>query len=121
VCPIKSQLIHIIDRFGLDYEFIEANGLTWIDNLETGSGGNLADPKHPDHFKDYVQSYLQRFGVRKVEANALVAAPEAGRELYRQAILKYIPHDTLLNYAVRLDEVREELRGAVARRIRGRP
>jgi hypothetical protein len=27
-----------IDRFGLDYEFIEEQGLTWIDNLETSNG-----------------------------------------------------------------------------------
>jgi hypothetical protein len=27
----------IIDRFGLNADFIEANNLTWIDNLETGS------------------------------------------------------------------------------------
>jgi hypothetical protein len=46
----------IIDRFGLDYDFIEANGLTWIDNLETGSGKSLADPKHPDHLKPYVKA-----------------------------------------------------------------
>ena len=71
----------IIDRFGLDFDFTEANGLTWIDNLETSSGRSLADPKHPDHKKPYVQSYLKRFGERKVEANALVARPEAGHEL----------------------------------------
>jgi hypothetical protein len=28
----------IIERFGLDYNFIRAQGLTWIDNLETSSG-----------------------------------------------------------------------------------
>ena len=68
----------IIDRFGLNFDFIEAQGLTWIDNLETGAGGRLDDPRHPDHDKAYVQDYLRRFGVRKVEANALVARP-AGR------------------------------------------
>src|SRR5215472_1962000 len=88
----------IIDRFGLDYNFIERNGLTWIENLATGSGKSLADPKHPDHFKAYVQTYLRRFGARKVEANALVARPEAGRELCRQAILRYVPESAIDDY-----------------------
>src|SRR5262249_47821811 len=81
----------IIERFGLNADFIEEQGLTWIDNLETGSGGRLDDPRHPDHGKSYVQSYLARFGARKVEANALVVRPEAGRELCRQAILRHVP------------------------------
>jgi len=41
----------IIERFGLDFDFIEANGLVWIDNLETSSGKSLDDSSHPDHFK----------------------------------------------------------------------
>jgi hypothetical protein len=49
----------IIARFGFDYDFIEANGLTWIDNLETSSGKSLADPRHCDHRKPYVQEYLR--------------------------------------------------------------
>ena len=81
-------------------DFIEANGLTWIDNLETSRGKSLADPKHPDHFRPYVQSYLKRFGARKVEANALVARPEAGRELCRQAIRWYVPSRPSLTITV---------------------
>jgi hypothetical protein len=107
----------IIDRFGLDYDFIEVNGLTWIENLETSSGKSLADPKHPDHFKPYVQSYLKRFGVRKVEANALVSRPKAGRELCRQAILRYVPGTAIANYNRRLAAVREELRQALIERM----
>jgi hypothetical protein len=62
----------IIERFGLDYDFIVAQALVWIENLETGSGKfPLNDPRHPDHFKPYVQSYLRQFGARKCEANAL--------------------------------------------------
>ena len=48
----------------------DARNLTWIDNLETASGGRLDDPGHPDHKKFYVQDYLARFGARKVEARA---------------------------------------------------
>lgn len=80
----------VIERFGLNADFIKAHRLTWIENLETGSGGRLDDPRHPDHAKSYVQDYLSSFGARKVEANALVTRPEAGRALCREAILKYV-------------------------------
>jgi hypothetical protein len=87
-----------IDRFGLNYDFVQAQGLTWIDGLETGSGEDLANPKHPDHFKPYVQNYLKKYGARKVEANALVARHEAGRQLCREAIEKYIDQDGIKEY-----------------------
>jgi hypothetical protein len=75
----------------LNADFIEANGLSWIDNLETSSGGRLDDPRHTDHRKPYVQTYIREFGVRKCEANPLVVTPEAGRQLCRDAILQYVP------------------------------
>jgi hypothetical protein len=109
----------VIDRFGLDFEFIEANALVWIDNLETGSGKTLNDPTHHDHRKPYVQEYLRRFGARKVEANALVARPDAGRELCRQAILRYVPDTALADYEQRLQVHREELGRAIARKLGG--
>ena len=80
----------VIDRFGLNYDFIERHDLTWIDGLMTGGGKDLANARHPDHKKPYVQDYLAKFGTRKVEANALVVNPDAGRELCRETIAKYI-------------------------------
>ena len=106
-----------IDRFGLNAEFIKDEGLTWIDNLETSSGDDLSDKNHKDHFKSYVQDYIRRFGVRKCEANALVVAPEAGRRLCREAILRYIDEDALEHYEESLREPREELRGAIYKRF----
>ncbi len=101
----------VIERFGLDYDFIVAQGLTWIDNLETSSGKYpLNDARHADHFKPYVQSYLQRFGVRKCEANALVTRPEAGRELCRRAILRHIDLNVVREYERHLADARDELR-----------
>jgi hypothetical protein len=45
----------VIDRFGLDYDFIEHNSLTWIENLATSNGEYPLDhKKHPDHYKPYV-------------------------------------------------------------------
>ncbi len=107
----------IIDRFGLNHEFIQEHNLTWIDNLETGSGQRLDDPGHPDHDKAYVRDYIGRYGARKVEANALVVRPDAGRDLCRQAILKYVDADLIVAYEEQLASVREGVRQGVARLI----
>jgi hypothetical protein len=107
-----------IDRFGLNYEFIVDQGLTWIDNLETGSGRSLADPRHKDHKQAYVQDYLRRFGEQKVEANALVVRPGAGRELCRQAILKYVSEKAPGEYRNALEPHREQVREEVLRQLR---
>jgi len=107
-----------IDRFGLNAEFIAEHNLTWIVNLKTSSGGDLADRRHKDHRCDYVQSYLRKFGPRKVEANALVVRPEAGRKLCRDAILKYLPADTPDRYFEELETHREEAEREIEREMR---
>ena len=109
-----------IDRFGLNFDFIEENNLTWIDNLETSSGGRLDNPKHPDHYKPYVQSYLAQYGARKVEANALVVRPEAGRKLCRQAILKYVSEDAPQSYRDKLESHQNAVRDEVHRLLEER-
>jgi hypothetical protein len=103
----------IVIRFGLTAEFINRHRLTWIDNLETGSGLQLNDPDHNDHFKRHVQDYIAKFGVRKCEANALVAKPELGRKLMRDAILKYVRADAPEQYRAMLESVRLKLRRAL--------
>jgi hypothetical protein len=107
-----------IDRFGLNFDFIEWHGLTWINGLVTTSGKDLADPRHKDHRCDYVQSYVARYGARKVEANALVVRPDAGRKLCRDTILKYLPSDAPDNYRETLETYREEARREIARQLR---
>jgi hypothetical protein len=104
----------IIDRFGLNADFIDAQGLSWTNNLITSSGEDLADPHHNDHEKPYVQNYIRQFGVRKVEANALVVRPEAGRQLCLDAIRRYIPDDLLSDFEARREAVRQEARAVVA-------
>jgi hypothetical protein len=109
-----------IDRFGLDYDFIERNGLTWIENLATSKGEYpLNDRRHRDHSKPYVQSYLRKYGVRKVEADALLKVPELGRALCRQAILKYVPADAPRRYRAKLKPVRLQLREALDQLLDG--
>ena len=109
-----------IERFGLNHGFIQKHRLTWIENLETSSGDRLDDRGHNDHHKDYVQSYLREFGARKVEANALVTRPAAGRALCRAAILEYVPADAPDRYEEQLRTEREAVRREIARLMRRR-
>ena len=111
--PVNLTII----RFGLNADFIDEHGLTWIDNLETSSGGQLDDLDHADHDKRYVQDYIAKFGVRKCEANALVVEPEVGRQLCRDAILEHIPADAVERYQRKLDRVRKRLRRALRERV----
>jgi hypothetical protein len=105
----------IIERFGLNADFINEQGLTWIDNLETASGKRLDDPSHADHSKEYVQGYIRRFGVRKCEANALVTRPEAGRQLCRDAIERHIMLAQVEEYEKALAVERERVHQEIVR------
>jgi len=82
----------IIDRFGLNYDFIIANNLTWIDNLTSGSG-KKADLKNP-----IVADYINKYGERKVEANAIIVKPAEARQLCEEAIRFYLD-DALERFA----------------------
>lgn len=66
------------------------------------------------------KSYLAQFGARKVEANALVVRAEAGRELCRQAILKYVPEDEPRDYQARLKSHQHAVRDEVYRQLEDR-
>ena len=88
----------IVDRFGLNLDFIRKHQLPWIDGLETSSGGRLDDPNHNDYDKDYVQSYLLKYGARKVEAEALESIPDQARDLCRRAILRYVEEAAVDEY-----------------------
>jgi hypothetical protein len=107
----------LIGRFGLNADFIDIHGLTWIDNLETSSGQQLDDPGHNDHGKGYVQDYIARFGARKCEANALVVEPEVGRALSRAAILEHVPANAVERYDRKLDRARKQLRRSLRQRV----
>jgi hypothetical protein len=105
-------------RFGLNADFIEENGLSWIDGLKTGSGDDLGDPKHRMHKANFVQQYIAKYGKRKVEANALVVRPEAGRQLCREAIEKHLDLDAIGDYEESLAEQRERAREVLPQAIR---
>lgn len=98
-----------INRFGLNYDFIEANHLTWIDNLITASKKDLSSPSHPNHYLPYVQEYLQRFGIRKCEANALVVRPDEARDLMRDTIEGYLGTEALGRFTSKREEISSKL------------
>lgn len=99
----------IIDRFGLNYDFIEQNGFTWIDNLITGSGRNLASPSHRNFNMPYVQEYLETIGERKCEANAIVVLPDIAQELVRSVIESYLGTSAKDRFQEKRDKIRDEL------------
>jgi len=99
----------IIDRFGLNYDFIIENKLSWIENLITGSKKNLASPKHPNHNLPYVQDYLKNIGVKKCEANALVVKPEEGKHLCINAIEHYLDHDAINRFKDKRKAIKQEI------------
>jgi hypothetical protein len=82
-----------IHRFGLNYDFILRNRYTWIDNLITGSGKNLASPLHRNYKLAYVQAYLKKIGIRKCEANAIVTTPDIAKALVRDEIERWLGKD----------------------------
>jgi hypothetical protein len=98
----------IIERFGLNYDFIVQNNLTWIDNLITGSGKNLASPAHKNHHMPYVKEYLKKIGARKCEANAIVTQPQAARDLVREAIEGFLGADARQRFQDKRDAVEVE-------------
>ena len=74
----------IVDRFGLNYDFIIEHNLTWIDNLISGQG------KKPDKTTPLIITYIESYGERKVEANAIVKIPSIARDLCETTIIKYL-------------------------------
>ncbi len=104
----------VIDRFGLNFDFIQKHKLTWIDNLQTSGKGainDLADPRHKHHLFPHVQDYLAKYGARKVEANALVTRAQAARDLCEAAIRRYmVEADLPERFEQELEPEREALR-----------
>lgn len=98
----------IIDRFGLNYQFIIDNDFTWIDNLITGSGNNLADPKHRNYNMTYVQDYLQKIGARKCEANVIVTLPQVAKDMVTEAIERYLGDGALERFQIKRDAIDEQ-------------
>lgn len=88
-------------RFGLNKKDIDRYGLTWIENLKTGSG---REAKASD--------YVRKYGRRKCESNALFKNDEtleAGEKICREAIEKYYGKDALERFKEKEKKAKENL------------
>lgn len=106
--PVNLEIF----RFGLNYDFIVENELTWIKGLETGSGKNLASPSHKNHKMPYVQSYLKEYGAKKCEANAVLKGEERRAKaikLCRDTIESYLGKDALERFIEKRNVVLDEM------------
>jgi hypothetical protein len=99
----------LIQRFGLDADFIYKHNLTWVDNLITGSKLNLASPSHRNHFMPYVQDYIKTFGIRKCEANAIVPIPNEARNLVEDTIISFVGEGAINRFDLKMQKVKEEM------------
>lgn len=99
-----------IMRFGLNYDFILKNNLTWIDNLITGSGKDLASKNHKNNQMPYVQNYIKTIGVRKCEANSIVVNPDSGRELCVDTIEEILGDDCLDRFKQKRDKAIRDIK-----------
>lgn len=98
-----------IVRFGLNYDFIEKHKLSWINNLITGSKKNLASSSHRNNGMPYVQDYIQEFGVRKCEANAIVIIPSIARNFVDDTIKSYLGKDAEERFLAKRQAIRDEV------------
>ncbi len=97
----------IIERFGLNFDFIIENKYTWIDNLVSQGGelarvvngkivaglktkGKNAGQPHQNFKLPYLQEYIKKYGVRKCEANVLVTTPEIAQRLVEEEIERWL-------------------------------
>jgi hypothetical protein len=112
--PKNLQIV----RIGLNFDFIRRHRLSWIDGLQTGSGKDLGDPDHRLHDCRHVQAYIKQFGRRKVEANALVTRPDAGRRLCRAAIEKYVDLAAVAEWEEQLEEERAKCKKALPKAVK---
>lgn len=92
----------IIERFGLNNDDIDRHNLTWIENLKTGSGRESTD-----------YDYIQKYGKRKCESNALFKNDEtlrAGEEICRNAIEKYYGKDARERFRKKEEASKQEFK-----------
>ncbi len=88
------------------HEIVKALGGQW-----RGNTGTARCPAHDDKNPSLSVS----------EGDALVTWVEAGRELCRQAILKYVDEDAPALYRAKVEPLRDRVRDEVVRHLEARP
>ncbi len=95
-----------VERFGLNFDYIESQGLTWIDNLVSGSDKDMSLMTNR-----IVTDYISQYGVRKCEANAVmrVSARQPTLDLCRASIEKYLGKDARKRFAAKRQVIIDEI------------
>jgi hypothetical protein len=103
----------IIDHFGLTIDFINENSILWIDNLETGGKRNLGNlyKQYKEGKKvklfEYEINYIEKYGVRKCEANAILKIRKKAINQCEQIIQKYLGIDPFETYDKEIKKTRK--------------
>jgi hypothetical protein len=95
-----------VERFGLNSEDIERYGLTWIENLKTGSGRDSRDYR-----------YIQEYGNKKCESNALFKNDDtlkAAEQICRNAIEHYYGSDALARFKQKEEGAKKRLKSVLS-------
>jgi len=109
----------IIDRFGLTKEFIDAYDLTWIDNLITGGKRDLGKlyEKYEagtlgkkETLYQYEIDYIEKYGPKKCEVNAVLKISDIAREHLRDTINIYLGNECFDEYNIELEKNRKEVK-----------
>ncbi|MBA7494955.1 hypothetical protein ES702_05533 [subsurface metagenome] len=106
----------IIDHFGLTIDFINDNGILWIDNLITGGKRNLGllyeqykCGKKGVKLYDYEINYIEKYGVRKCEANAILPFREVAIKQCEAVIIKYLGDNPFEVYDKKVKRIQKEI------------
>ncbi|MFO8020651.1 MAG: hypothetical protein R6U96_18655 [Promethearchaeia archaeon] len=94
----------VVDRFGLTFDFINQNNLMWIDNLTTGSG------RRADDSLDYVSDYIEKYGRRKCEANAILPKPDIAINHCEKEIQKWLGDNPFETYDKELKAKKKQVK-----------
>lgn len=111
-----------VQRIGLDYDFIIEHGFTWIDNLLSGNKdkhkADMSKTSHKSYETYKVADYIEKYGVRKCEANVLVTNSQVGRKLLADAIALLIPDSYVESYDAQQQADQVQLRTELASRFK---
>ena len=95
-----------VERIGLGYNFIQDNHLIWVEDLKSAKGKDMSKPTHPSYKTYRVAEYIEKYGIRKCEANAIVVVPELGRKMLQDFIDKWLGEDAYKDYLSALETER---------------
>ena len=106
----------IIDHFGLTFDFIDKNSILWIDNLITGGKRNLGNlynqyksGKKNVKIYDYEIAYIDKYGVNKCEANAILPIKKIAINQCEEVIQKYLGNNPFEIYDKKIKENQEKV------------